>query len=201
VIESGLKRKSYECFKSYCNSRGLILRDCHRLLPLFIFFLPSMEERGEEGEGAAQGRTRLDRSRVGAAARGARGAATAAGEGCARAWGAGARAPPSATTATAGEGKRGTTGRGNGGGGAPLPGKVRGEWEMLCTDGKTKKRRNPKCNNGGFSPGKKTLAGAERKSVDCRRFRDPIDEPNALRRSPRRDERSGTLGFRRRCTD
>ena len=85
--------------------------------------------------------------------------------------------------------------------GAPPPGKVRGEWEMLCTDGKTNKRRNPRCNNGGFSPGKKTLAGAEEKSVDCRRFGDPIDEPNALRRSLRRDERSGTLGFRRRCTD
>jgi hypothetical protein len=68
--------------------------------------------------------------------------------------------------------------------GAPPPGKVRGEWEMLCTDGKTNKRRNPRCNNGGFSPGKKTLAGAEAKSVDCRRFGDPIDEPNALRRSP-----------------
>ena len=91
--------------------------------------------------------------------------------------------------------------RGNGGGGAPPPGKVRGEWERLCTDGKMKKRRKPKCNNGGFSPGKKTLAGAERKSVDCRRFGDLIDEPNALRRSPQRDERSGTLGFRRRCTD
>jgi hypothetical protein len=45
------------------------------------------------------------------------------------------------------------------------------------------------------------LAGAEEKSVDCRRFGDPIDEPNALRRSPRRDKRSGTLGFGRRCTD
>jgi hypothetical protein len=57
---------------------------------------------------------------------------------------------------------------------------VREEWERLCTDGKTKKRRNPRCNNEGFSPGKKTLAGAERKSVDCRRFGDPIDETNAL---------------------
>jgi hypothetical protein len=87
------------------------------------------------------------------------------------------------------------------GGGAPPPGKVRGEWEMLCTDGKTKKRRNSRCNNGGFSPGKKTLAGAEAKSVDCIRFGDPIDELNVLRRSPRRDERSGTLRFGRRCTD
>jgi hypothetical protein len=86
-------------------------------------------------------------------------------------------------------------------GGAPPPGKVRGEWERLCTDEKTKKPRNRRCNNEGFSPGKKTLAGAESKSVDCRRFGDPIDEPNTLRRSPRRDECSGTLGFGRRCTD
>jgi hypothetical protein len=71
---------------------------------------------------------------------------------------------------------------------------------MPCTDGKTKKRRNPRHNNGGFSPGKKTLAEAEEKSVDCRRFGDPIDKLNAPRRSPRRDERSGTLGFGRRCT-
>jgi hypothetical protein len=85
--------------------------------------------------------------------------------------------------------------------GAPPSGKVRGEWEMLCTDGKTNKRRNPRCNNGGFSPGKKTIARAEAKSIDYRRFGDPIDEPNALRRSPRRDERSGILGFSRRCTD
>jgi hypothetical protein len=51
------------------------------------------------------------------------------------------------------------------------------------------------------SPAKKTLAGAEAKYVDCRRFGDPNKEPNMLRRSPRRDERSGTLGFGRRCTD
>jgi hypothetical protein len=38
--------------------------------------------------------------------------------------------------------------------------------------------------------GEEDLAGAEEKSVDCRRFGDPIDEPNALRRSPRQDERS-----------
>jgi hypothetical protein len=51
------------------------------------------------------------------------------------------------------------------------------------------------------SPGKKTLAGAEVKSVNCRRFRGPIDEPNTLRRSLRRDERNDTLRFGRRCTD
>ena len=56
-----------------------------------------MEERGGEEEGAAQGRSGLGRPGVGAA--------TAAGEGCTRAWGAGARAPPSATAATAGEGE------------------------------------------------------------------------------------------------
>jgi hypothetical protein len=100
-----------------------------------------------------------------------------------------------------GEGKGRRRGGETEGGGAPPPGKVRGEWEMLCTDGKTKKRRNSRCNNGGFSQGKKTLAGAEAKSVDCRRFGDQIDELNALRRSPRRDERNGTLGFGRRCTD
>jgi hypothetical protein len=111
-----------------------------------------MEERGGEEEGAAQGRSWLGRPGLGAAARGARGAATTAGEGCARAWGAGARAPPSAT---AGRGKGTPPGRGNGGGGVPPPGKVRGEWERLCTDGKTKKRRNPRCNNGGSHRGRR----------------------------------------------
>jgi hypothetical protein len=53
---------------------------------------------------------------VGRGRTGARGAATTAGEGCARAWGAGARAPPSATAATAGRGKGTPPGRGNGGG-------------------------------------------------------------------------------------
>jgi hypothetical protein len=142
-IESGLKCKSYECFKPYCNSRGLNLQNCHRLL-LLIFLLPSMEERGGEGEGAAQGeggarppprgrprRTGHARPRAGAAPRR---------EGAGR----GAREPPPATTAAAGRGK-----------GSPPPGKVRGEWERLCTDGKTKKRRNPRCNNGGFSPGRR----------------------------------------------
>jgi hypothetical protein len=69
------------------------------------------------------------------------------------------------------------------------------------TDRKTKKRRNPRCNNGGFSPGKKILAGAEEETVDWRRFGCPINEPDALRRSPPLDERSGILGFRRWCTD
>jgi hypothetical protein len=50
------------------------------------------------------------------------------------------------------------------------------------------------------SPGKKTLAGAEVKSVDSRRFGGPIDKQNALRRSPRRDERSGRAVRRARRT-
>jgi hypothetical protein len=185
-IESGLKRKSYESFKPYCNSRGLNLRDCHRLLPLFIFFLPSMEERGEEGEDevgpAGGGRGRTGRDGRGHRSRG------------------GVRERERRHHRRGGEKGRRRGGETEGEG-PPPPGKVRGEWEMLCTDEKTNKRRNPRCNNGGFSPGKKTLAGAEAKSVDCRRFRDPINEPNKLRRSPRRDERSGTLGFGRRCTN
>jgi hypothetical protein len=99
-IESDLKHKSYECFKLYCNSHVLNLQNCH-LLTHLIFFLPSMKEKREEEEGAAQGRTRLGRPGAGAAARGARGAATAAGEGRA---GVGRGAPP---PAAAGEGERG----------------------------------------------------------------------------------------------
>jgi hypothetical protein len=85
-IESGLKRKSYECFKPYCNSHVLIYRT------VIFFFLSSSSSshpwKREEGKGAAQGRMRPGRPGAGAAAPGARGAATAAGEGCARAWGA-----------------------------------------------------------------------------------------------------------------
>jgi hypothetical protein len=99
-----------------------------------------MEKRGEEGEGAAQGRTRLGRPGVGAAARGARGAATAAGEGCAR-----AREHGNAG-ATAGHRRRrrgGRNGRRRGGetegGGAPPPGKVR---ESGRGSARTVKRRN-----------------------------------------------------------
>jgi hypothetical protein len=43
---------------------------------------------------------------------------------------------------------------------------VRGERGRPYTDGKTKKRRNPRYNNRGFSPRKKTLAGAEEETVD-----------------------------------
>jgi hypothetical protein len=64
--------------------------------------------------GLRRGRTRLCRPGAGMAARSARDAATAAGEGRARAWGAGARlAPPAAAI---GEGEKGRHGRGNKGG-------------------------------------------------------------------------------------
>jgi hypothetical protein len=79
-----------------------------------------MEERVGEEEGAAQGRSGLGRLGVGAAARGARDAATVAGEGCARAWGAG-----SGHRRGGGKGRR--QGGETEGGGAPPPGKVRGE--------------------------------------------------------------------------
>jgi hypothetical protein len=156
----------------------------------------------EEGKGAAQGRTRP--GRPGRArphrARGARPQPPRRGARAREHGNAGATADRRCRRRRGG-GKGRRRGGETEGGGVPPPEKVRGEWERLCTDEKTKKRRKPRCNNGGFSPGKKTLAGAERKSVDCRRFGDPIDEPNTLRRSPRRDERSGTLGFGRRCTD
>jgi hypothetical protein len=166
-----------------------------------------MEERGEEGGCAGEDETGPaggGRGRTGRAGRGHNRRGGTRGRGST-----GTRAREHGNAgATAGHRRRrrgGRKGRRRGGetegGGVPPPGKVRGEWERLCTYGKTKKRRKPRCNNKGFSPGKKTLAGAERKSVDCQRFGDPIDEPNMLRRSPRRDKRSGTLGFGRRCTD
>jgi hypothetical protein len=167
-----------------------------------IFFLPSIEER-EEGKRRGlrrRGRGWAGRG-VGAAARGARGATTAAGEGCARAWGAGVRARPSATAATAVEGERGAAGEGKRRGRGAATGEGERRVREALHGRENEERRNPRCNNRGFSPGKKTLAGAEEESVDFRRFGDPIDEPNALRRSPQRDERSGTLGFGRRCTD
>jgi hypothetical protein len=98
-------------------------------------------------------------------------------------------------------GGRGATRRGNGGGGAPPPGKVRESEGGPTRTGKRRIRTNPRYNNGGFPQGKKTLAGAEDKSIDCRRFGGPIDEPDVPRRSPRQDERSGILGLHKRCTD
>jgi hypothetical protein len=67
--------------------------------------------------------------------------------------------------------------------------------------GKQRTWRNPRYNNEGFSPGKKTLTGAEKETVDWRRFKGLIFESDTLRRSPRWDERSGTLGFLRWCTN
>ena len=77
------------------------LQNCHLLLPLLIFFLPSMDERGGEGGCAGEDET--------GPAGGGRGRTGRAGRGHSRRGGvragAGARAPPSATAATAGEGE------------------------------------------------------------------------------------------------
>jgi hypothetical protein len=158
-----------------------------------------MEERGEgKGRGCAwggrAGRGRLCTGRKGRGGR--RQGAARAGMG---------RESTSAAASPRRRRRGGRKGHDRGGetegGGAPPPGTVRGEGGRHCTDGKTKNTKKPYVQQWRFSPGKKTLGGAEKKSVDCRRFGDPIDEPNTLRRSTRRDERSGTLGFGRRCTD
>jgi hypothetical protein len=85
--------------------------------------------------------------------------------------GRGVRGRGSAVAATAArEGERGTVGRGNRGGRGVATGEGEGRVREALYGRETKKQRNPRCNNGGFSPGKKTLAGAEDKSVDCQRF-------------------------------
>jgi hypothetical protein len=92
-------------------------------------------------------------------------------------------------------------------GGTPPPGKVRwGEGRPARTR-KRRTRRNPRYNNRGYHRGRRpspeprrnpSIDGvSEEESIDWRRFRGPIDEPDA----PRRDEHNGTLGFRKRCTD
>jgi hypothetical protein len=114
---------------------------------------------------------------------------------------AGAAPPPRAAVpkqlaATAGHRRR-ATGQGQGARAGAGRARVGGRWGERGL--RREERRNKELGLKSME-GKKTLAGAEAKSVDCRRFGDPIDEPNALRQSPRRDERSGTLGFGRRCT-
>ncbi|AQL03146.1 hypothetical protein ZEAMMB73_Zm00001d045773 [Zea mays] len=89
-----------------------------------------------------------------AAAQGTQGAATIAGEGRARARGAGCGLRGRSLRRRRGGGKG--RHRGDAGGGTPPPRKVRGGRGRPCTNGKTKKQRNPWYNNGGFSPGKKT---------------------------------------------
>jgi hypothetical protein len=51
------------------------------------------------------------------------------------------------------------------------------------------------------SPRKKTLVGAEEEIINWWRFEGSIDEPDTLRRSRRRDEHNGILGFHKQCTD
>jgi hypothetical protein len=77
--------------------------------------------------------------------------------------------------------------RRGGGGGAPPPGKMRGGRGRPCTDGKIKKRRNPRYNNGGGSPKKTTLAGAEHKIVDWRQTKGTTTKLSArqMQRYPR----------------
>jgi hypothetical protein len=132
-----------------------------------------MEKRGGEGGCAGEDDT--------GPAGGGRGRTGRAGRGHSRRGGVRAGVGRVSASAAVGHRQGGEKGRRRGGEtereGAPPPGKVRGEWEMLCTDGKTNKRRNPRCNNGGFSPGKKTLAGAE-----------AIDETNAAVPSDSADE-------------
>jgi hypothetical protein len=56
-------------------------------------------------------------------------------------------------------------GGGQRGGGAAATGDE--GWERgPCTDGKRKKRQNPRCNNGGGLTGKDDLAGAEHKFIN-----------------------------------
>jgi hypothetical protein len=97
-----------------------------------------MEERGGEEEGAAQGRSgRAGRGR--ARPHGARGARPSLpGRGARGRWSTGAVAGHRRHRRGEGKGRRrrGETE----GGEVPPPGKVSGEWERLCTDGKTKKQ-------------------------------------------------------------
>jgi hypothetical protein len=128
-IESGLKCKSYHCFKLVCNSRVLNYE-------IAIFFLTSSSSSHPWKREERKGRGLCRGGRVGPAgrARGARppppgrgawGAATVAGEGRV---GAGARpSPPATDTAAAGEGEGAPPGGETEGGGVPRPGKVRGE--------------------------------------------------------------------------
>jgi hypothetical protein len=79
--------------------------------------------------------------------------------------------PPSPQSATAT--RRGYAGGGGHvGEGAPSPGKKREGRGSPCIDRKRKKQWNPRCNNGGFSPGKKTLTEAEEETIDWWRFGD-----------------------------
>jgi hypothetical protein len=69
-IESGLKRKSYECFKPYCNSRVLIYEI---VIFFFLHLLPPIHGRERRGRGggcagggrgwAGRGRARPHRAR------------------------------------------------------------------------------------------------------------------------------------------
>jgi hypothetical protein len=109
---------------------------------------------GEERRGVEQGASRP------AAAR-ARGMATGHGHGAGRR---GARADGSSPPAIEGEGAPSGGGkwRGRGAAARRREGRERGP----CTDEKTEKRRNPRCNNCEVSPENTNFAGAEHKFID-----------------------------------
>jgi hypothetical protein len=54
-IESGLKRKSYECFKPYRNSRVLNLRNCHHLLSYVLLSHAGTMVMGGRSRGLRRG--------------------------------------------------------------------------------------------------------------------------------------------------
>jgi hypothetical protein len=151
---------------------------------IVIFFLPpssfSHPWKREEGEGCCAGEERAEPAAAGAATRGAR---VGGGRGaCAD--------------------RTDWADRRRGGGRAEGGCCHRRRWgEGEEGPARTGKQRNPRYNNGGFSPGKKTFARAEVEIIDWHRFEGPIDKSDALQWSPRRGERNSTLGFRGRCTD
>jgi hypothetical protein len=147
-IESCLKCKNYYCFKLNCNS-------CVLNYKTTIFFLPS----------SSSSHPWRERRRGKGGCTGGEGRAGAAGRAPAEPAPRGARRPNRWAGRESLPEKGGRAG-GTHGEGAPPPGKVRGERGRPYTDGKTKKRRNPRYNNRGFSPRKKTLAGAEEETVD-----------------------------------
>jgi hypothetical protein len=143
-----------------------------------------MRGGGERGWAARIGEGRAGRVD---ASRGRR-----AGWGCER-----ARGPHQPPPTVAEEGRGCTHGERRGGGHRLRGGLGNGEGAPA----RTGKWRNPRCNNVGGSPEKTKFAGAKHKFTDFGQTIGRIDELKAPGRSSRWDERSGTVGFRRRRTD
>jgi hypothetical protein len=194
----GCKRKSYECFKPYCNSRVLIYEI------VIVFFLSPLYLTQEiPWPWGCAGKGSSTAAGAGHAAQGTR--ARGRGPHLGELERAGPRPKPWPVGGRAEQLRRrrqrsrlqGPRAHGPGAGHCAAGTGVRGI-EVLHQTLEIEENEEQEWRS---SPGKKTLAGAEAKYVDCQRFRDPIDEPNVLRRSPRRDERNGTLGSSRRFTD